>query len=155
MSISACAKTASALFKTCNEDHHAISGSTETSLTAHLLYDWHPEDSRLYGFVEKATQLTIYRLDGIELCKIENLENGKFEIPSNEMIRKYLERNDFVRVSNGIDECDVYVLQRNWVCKPLNYPELTPQQLIHIYTSMNLDKRNVYLVQAMAKKLGR
>ena len=136
-----------------DEDHLANTNSAETSLMIHLLYDWHPEHSRLYGQVDNATQLTISSLDGVELCVIKNLENGMFETPSNDAIRKHLEKSDFVRVSNGVDECDTYVMQQNWICKPLNYPDLTPQQVIHIYTSMNLEKRMLYFVQALTKKL--
>jgi hypothetical protein len=119
----------------------------------HLLYDWHPDCSKLYGTIEGTTRLTLYDLDRNELCSCNDIKGTEFEIPSNFALKEHFKKSHFVRASNGEVEYDVFVMQKSWEYKPLYYPELTPQQIIHIYTTMSPEKRNAYILQALTMRL--
>ena len=40
-------------------------------------------------------------------------------------------------------------MQKNWVFKPLYYPDLSPREILDIYTTMDIDKRDRYLLGAI------
>ena len=48
----------------------------------------------------------------------------------------------------------VYLYNRvHWQYKPLNYPDLTPYEILKIYSYMNPEKRDQYIMSALIRKL--
>ena len=136
------------------EEEYIKSGKAKAlSLDLYLLYDWNPESSMLYGTVKDLMAVTLYDMDGNELCTIDNIKENRFAVQSNEKLKQHFEKSHYVYVNNGSKKEKIFVLQKNWDFKPLYYPDLTPQQIIHIYTTMNPDKRDSYIIHAMVKKL--
>jgi len=122
-----------------------------------LLFDWKNTDQNkkllfIHPRLEKEAKLMSQ--DGQVLLEIRpSISDYKVE-ESSELV-KHLERNGFVVYDDGACRKNVYVLQKNWIYKPLYYPDLNPKEILDIYISMDMEKRDRYILGAVIRDLVR
>lgn len=121
----------------------------------HLLFNWHPKEQRLKiiapGCLHK--MITLSNHNGEELMGFECKEESFIQTENLDLLRQHLEHNSYVVADDGNASQSVLVQQSHWQYKPLNYPDLTPYEIIKIYSYMNHEKRDQYIMSALIRKL--
>ncbi len=125
----------------------------EEFFTGQILFDWTVNEKRLMLFGEMPLEDECYLMshNGEVLLSIEKDVTG-YDIEENTLITKHLEKNGYIVLSCSGRTKEVYVQQINWVYKPLDYPELSLEEIISIYSAMNPKKRDRYIVSALIRK---
>ena len=122
-----------------------------------LLFDWKSEKGRkkLHLFEPlPVSEAKLLDQNGQLLLALEPSKE-QYEIDESSPLVEHLSKNGFVVFDNGECSRNVYVLQKNWVFKPLYYPDLSPREILDIYTTMDIDKRDRYLLGAVIKDMTR
>lgn len=122
-----------------------------------LLFDWKSEKGRkklhLFEPLPK-NEAKLLDQSGHLLLVLEP-SKVQYEIDESSSIVEHLSKNGFVVFDNGECSKNIYILQKNWVFKPLYYPDLSPREILDIYTTMDRDKRDRYLLGAVIKEITR
>jgi hypothetical protein len=129
------------------EDHE------ESFFTGQILFDWSANQKKLMIFGELPSDNTCYltsHTGEILLSLDKNLSS--YTVKENALIVKHLEKNAYVVLSCNEKSKEIYVQQINWIYKPLDYPELTLEEIISIYSAMDPKKRDRYIMSALIRK---
>ena len=122
-----------------------------------LLFDWKSERNKkklcLFGPLPE-TKAKLLDQNGRLLLALEPSKD-QYEIDESSPLVEHLSKNGFVVFDNGECSKNLYILQKNWVFKPLYYPDLSPREILDIYTTMDRDKRDRYLLGAVINEITR
>lgn len=135
------------------ENTNKRENTEEEFFTGQILFDWTVNQKRLMLFGEMPLGDECYLKSHNEevLLSIEK-DVKSYVIEENSLLTKHLEKNGYIVLACSDCTKDVYVQQINWVYKPLDYPELSLEEIISIYSAMNPEKRDRYIVNALIRK---
>ncbi len=129
----------------------------EKECTPALLFDWKSERNkkklRLFEPLPKTKAKLLDQNDQLLLALEPSKE--QYEIEESSTLVEHLSKNGFIIFNNGECSQNIYVLQKNWVFKPLHYPDLNPREILDIYTTMDIEKRDRYLLGAVINDMTR
>jgi len=117
-----------------------------------LLFDWkkptklsvRPSPSKK-GVLSSQTGELLLNLDP---------STSDYHISEPSPLLSHLEQHDFVIYDDGECHKNIYVMQTNWVYKPYQYSDLNPKEILDIYASMHVEKRDRYLLTAIIRGFG-
>ena len=150
----------------CRDPTELLPGTEDNSDQArlpqiHLAYDW--VQKCLTGVTEKHHSYTINLLTpessaairGWHITGTESTFAGKTEA-----LEALLKNGSLIKVNGHLSrsgevfpEHRVLLQQTGWSHKPLDLPDLTPEQILAIYAGMSAERRQLLLVNATIRKL--